>query len=154
MYERILVAVDGSQPSNTGLDEAIRLARLTGGRLRLVHVVDQLPFVLSAEGYGAMSADVLGLLNEAGQKILADARNRVEAAGVSADTRLHESLSGRLCERVAAEALEWEADLLVLGTHGRRGIRRAFLGSDAEQILRTAPVPVLLVRERGAEVPA
>ena len=147
MYERILVAVDGSRPSNAGLDEAIRLAKLTGARLRLIHVVDQMPFVLSAEGYGAMSADVLGILNEAGQKILAAARERAEAGGVVADVRLFESLSGRLSDRVAEEARAWRADLVVLGTHGRRGIRRAVLGSDAEEILRTAPVPVLLVRE-------
>ena len=150
MYERILVPVDGSATSSAGLAEAMRVARLTGGRLRLLHLVDEMPFVMSAEGYGAMATDVLGLLKEAGERILAQARALVEAAGIPVDTRLYESLNGRLAERVASETEEWQADLLVLGTHGRRGIGRVFLGSDAEQVLRIARVPVLLVRAPDA----
>jgi nucleotide-binding universal stress UspA family protein len=151
MYQRILVPVDGSPTSSAGLDEAIALAKLTGARLRLVHVVDEMPFVMSAEGYGAMSSDVLGLLKEAGEKILAESRRRVEGKGVAVDAVLFESLSGRLSDRVAEQTKEWKADLLVLGTHGRRGVRRMLLGSDAEQIIRTATVPVLLVRAPAAK---
>ena len=146
MYQRILVPVDGSPTSSAGLDEAIMLAKLTGARLRLVHVVDEMPFVMSAEGYGAMSSDVLGLLKEAGEKILAESRQRVEAKGIAVDAVLFDSLSGRLSDRVAEQSKEWGADLIVLGTHGRRGVQRMLLGSDAEQIIRTATVPVLLVR--------
>jgi nucleotide-binding universal stress UspA family protein len=146
MYERILVPVDGSPPSNAGLAEAMKVARLTGAQLRLLHVVDELPFVLGTEGYGAMSADVLTLLRETGEQILQDGRTRVKDSGIAVDTVLCDSLSGRLCDLVAKQAKEWRADLIVLGTHGRRGMRRALLGSDAEQILRTAPASVLLVR--------
>jgi nucleotide-binding universal stress UspA family protein len=152
MYERILVPVDGSPTSNAGLDEAIRLAKLTGARVRLVHVVDQLPFVLVADMYGGLSGQVVDLLNEAGRKVLDDAHARVAAAGVEVDNRLFESLDQPLCERVLEQVRSWGADLIVLGTHGRRGVRRALLGSDAEMILRSAPVPVLLVR--GAERPS
>jgi nucleotide-binding universal stress UspA family protein len=146
MYQRILVPVDGSPTSNLGLDEAVKLAKLTGGRLRLLHVVDQMPFVMAAEGYAAMSADILGMLKEAGQKILDEARKRVEKEGVPVDDKLFESLDARLCDRVLEQIESWQADVVVLGTHGRRGVRRMLLGSDAELVLRTATVPVLLVR--------
>jgi nucleotide-binding universal stress UspA family protein len=149
MYERILVPIDGSETSNAGLAEAIRVAKLTGAQIRLLHVVDEAPFVLSAEGYAAMSADVLTLLREAGEQILQDGRKRVKDAGIGVDSTLFDSLSGRLCDRVADEARKWHADLIVLGTHGRRGVGRVLIGSDAEQIVRTAPVSVLLVRAPG-----
>ena len=146
MYERILVPVDGSATSNLGLDEAIELAKLTGAQIRLLHVVDEMPFVMSADGYGATSADVLKILREDGAAILQNARSRVRDSSVAVDTVLYESFSGRICQKVVDEANEWKADLVVLGTHGRRGVERLVLGSDAEQIARTAPVPVLLVR--------
>lgn len=146
MYERILVPVDGSATSAAGLTEAIKLATLTGAQIRLLHVVDNMPLAMSAEGYGAMTADLLSLLGEAGQQILQAARERVAAAGIAVDTVIFDILGGRVCDRVAEQAAEWKADLIVLGTHGRRGVGRMLLGSDAEQVLRTSPVPVLLVR--------
>jgi len=148
MYQRILVPVDGSPTSTEGLEQAIALARLTGGTIRVMHVIDDMPFLMSAEGYGFMAGDVLGLLRGAGEKILDEAQTRVKAAGVPVNEVLLESLQGRLCDHVVEQVGEWKADLVVLGTHGRRGVRRVVLGSDAEQILRTSTVPVLLVRGR------
>ena len=146
MYQRILGPVDGSPTSNAGLAEAMKLAKLTGAKLKLLHVVDELPFVMSAEGYGAMSGDVFDLLKDAGEKILAEAKKRVEQEGIAVETGLFDSLNGRLSDRVVEQVREWGAELIVLGTHGRRGARRMVLGSDAEQVVRTASVPVLLVR--------
>jgi nucleotide-binding universal stress UspA family protein len=71
-----------------------------------------------------------------------------QRAGVSAETATLDTTAGRVCDLVVAQAKKWNADLIVLGTHGRRGVNRLLLGSDAEQILRLAPVPVLLVRAR------
>ena len=146
MYQRILVPVDGSPTSNAGLAEAMKLAKLTGAQLRLLHVVDDMPFLMSPEGYGATAADVLALLREAGEGMLQRARTLASDSGIAVDTVLFDGLGGRLCDRVAEQAKDWHADLIVLGTHGRRGVSRVLLGSDAEQVLRTAPVPVLLVR--------
>ncbi|HEY2190417.1 MAG TPA: universal stress protein [Caldimonas sp.] len=148
MYQRILVPVDGSPTSDKGLQEAISLAKLSGGRICVLHVVDDLPFLLSGDGYGSatLSGDLLGMLSEAGERILADAQGRAQHAGVPVERALHESLQGRLCDRVVQQIGDWKADLVVLGTHGRRGVRRLVLGSDAEEILRVATVPVLLVR--------
>lgn len=157
MYSRILVPIDGSETSNRGLAEAIRLARLTGGRLRLVHVADVLSLTGSA-GLGLSAApDVWGMLKEAGEGILNAGRATVQTAGLEVETQLRERPAERVCDGVIDEALKWSADLVVLGTHGRRGVGRLLLGSDAEQIVRSSPVPVLLVRGRenaGRPVPA
>ena len=146
MYTRILVPVDGSPTSNAGLAEAVKIAKQTGGQIRLLHVVEQMPFLMGAEAYGSIAGDVAVLLRTAGEQILQDARTQVKAAGVAVDTALFEGLGSRISDRVVQEIAAWGADLVVVGTHGRRGVGRMMLGSDAEQILRTARVPVLLVR--------
>jgi nucleotide-binding universal stress UspA family protein len=149
MYQRILVPVDGSPTSNAGLAEAIKLAKLTGAHVRVLHVVDEMPFLMSADSFAVMSGDVFTLLKVAGQAILEEARVTIDAAGIPVDDALFD---GRLCDRVAEQVQEWGADVIVLGTHGRRGVDRMLLGSDAEQIVRTATVPVLLVRGPTPEV--
>ena len=146
MYQRILVPVDGSSTSTRGLDEAIKLAKLTGASLRLIHVVDPLTFATGFELYGAYAGNVIPLMKEAGEKILEQARTLVAASGVKVDTLLFDSLATRVSDTVVEQAKAWDADLIVIGTHGRRGVKRLMLGSDAEQIVRMAPVPVLLVR--------
>lgn len=148
MYQHLLVPVDGSPTATRGLDEAIRLARLSGGRIRVVHVLDQLQF---ASGFEFCTADVLGLLQEAGAAIVGAAKARVEASGVPVEAYLSETLAGRVADVVVEQAQQWGADLIVIGTHGRRGVRRLMVGSDAEQIVRAAPVPVLLVRAEPVE---
>ncbi len=148
MYQRLLVPVDGSPTAMRGLDEAIRLARLSGGRIRVVHVLDQLQF---ASGFEFCTVDVLGLLQEAGAAIVGAAKARVEASGVPVEAYLSETLAGRVADVVVEQAQQWGADLIVIGTHGRRGVRRLMVGSDAEQIVRAARVPVLLVRAEPVE---
>jgi nucleotide-binding universal stress UspA family protein len=143
MYQRILVPVDGSATSSHGLDEAIRLAKLTGARLRLLHVIDGLIFSTGPE---LATADVVGVLVDAGAQILSQAKARVEANDVEVDTFLSESFGSRVCDVVVEQAKLWGAELVVIGTHGRQGVRRLFIGSDAEQVVRASPVPVLLVR--------
>jgi len=162
MYKRILVPVDGSPTSNQGLDEAVKLAKLTGASLLLIHVVNELTF---ATGFEIYTADIIGMLKEAGEQILAAAKARAKASGIEAETFLCENFGSRVCDVVADEAKRCNAELIVIGSHGRRGIGRLVIGSDAEQIVRLAPVPVLLVRAsagkadpastlgRGATVP-
>jgi nucleotide-binding universal stress UspA family protein len=148
MYQRILVPFDGSPTSNAGLDEAVKLAKLTGASIRIVHVLDGLPF---SAGDAGLTGDILGMLLEAGSQILVEGKRRVQASGVPVDTFLSETFGHRVCDVVAEQAKAWKADLIVIGTHGRRGMKRLFIGSDAEQILRTALVPVHLVRMAQAE---
>ncbi len=146
MYSKILVPVDGSATSTRGLDEAIKLARLTGARLKLLHVVDLLSFATAPEAGMGATPELLSMLREGGQAVLDEARARVEKGQLSVETQLVDSLAGRVSDLVVDEAEHWGAELIVIGTHGRRGVRRLVLGSDAEQIVRMAPVPVLLVR--------
>lgn len=149
MYQRILVPLDGSPLSLGGLDAAIALARLTGGALRLVHVCDALTM---AGALGTLSGDAVGMMKEAGAQILQDGLAHAEASGVPVSTHLVDTLGTRVSEAVIAQAAEWGAELIVLGTHGRRGMARMLLGSDAEEILRLSPVPVLLTRQEATHL--
>ncbi|MDZ4356493.1 MAG: universal stress protein [Variovorax sp.] len=147
MYQRILVPIDGSSTSGEGLAEAIRLAKLTGGRLRLVHILDELSFALGVRAYAGQSADWLEGLRATAVTLLENARAQALAEGVEADTVLRDGFkAGAVHDQVVAEASDSQADLIVLGTHGRRGLSRWAMGSNAEHILRMAPVPVLLIR--------
>lgn len=143
MYRRILVPVDGSTTSNRGLREALGLAREQGARVRLLHVVDESVLALAPE-VGVL--DITDSLVEAGKKILRNAQALAERQGVKAETAMPENLAGRVADVILNEARKWRADLIVMGTHGRRGISHMLLGSDAEGVLRSSPVPVLLVR--------
>jgi len=146
MYQRILVPIDGSMTAQRGVAEAVELARLTQGHLRLVHCIDDLSCGLAMEGYGGTLAGWLEELRADGRRLLDQGKAVAAAAGIEVDAVLHDKYSGSVAELVAREAATWPADLIVLGTHGRRGVGRMFMGSGAEQILRLAPVPVLLVR--------
>ena len=145
MYQRILVPVDGSHTSTLGLQEAIRIAIDQRAKLRIIHVVDELVVAQNFDGY-LNTDDLLGALRDAGKKALQNALAMARKRDLKADSALFESLGGRISEVIVKDAKKWRADLIVMGTHGRRGVTRMVLGSDAEAILRSTPVPVLLVR--------
>ncbi len=147
MYDRILVPVDGSATSKSGLREAIALAKLTGGRIKLLHVFEMPVLGIGSEAALMRGEDIYNVARDAGQAVLSAAAASVSAAGVEVEQRLVDSGGKRLCDHVAESARSWSASLIVLGSHGRRGLQRVLLGSDAEQILRHAPVPVLLVHD-------
>ena len=154
MYQRILVPVDGSPTSLRGLREALAVARLTQGRIRLIHVIDEMAAAGMGGAFDGFRPDWLEALRAEGTKLLHEASVLAQAEGVQAETQLHDGVSSRLAEVVAEEAGQWKADLIVVGTHGRRGIGRFLMGSGAENILRLAPVPVLLVRAAEPSTPA
>jgi nucleotide-binding universal stress UspA family protein len=110
--------------------------------------VDEYPAFAALDGMmaGAPGADLVPALREGGKRVLARAKTTAGKAGVPAKALLREMLSGPAAYPIVREAKKLGADLIVLGTHGRRGVRRLVLGSDAEQVVRTASVPVLLVR--------
>ena len=144
-YRRILVAVDGSPTSMKGLREAIRLAKDDGAQLFIVHVVNELYAFANLEGLTA-GMDIVPALREGGRRVLAKAMALADKEGIRAKTLMRETPGGAAADLIVREARKQRADLVVLGTHGRRGLRRAVLGSDAEQVVRRSPVPVLLVR--------
>ncbi len=148
MYQRILVPIDGSPTSDAGVAEAIALARMTGGQLRFLHYLDPMPFFAGLDGAAAIAVDAIAVMRRDAETLLKNARDQAVAKGVAADTVLIDTAGGRLSDQVREQANHWLADLVVVGTHGRRGVRRTLLGSDAEDVARTSPVPVLLVRAR------
>jgi len=148
MYKRILVPVDGSPASDRGLDEAINLGKDQDSEILLIHVVDD--WEVAAGDIAAVNLDAGSRkLRQVGQDLLREAEARVRQASVPVNAVLLEELGLRVGACIVQRAREWPADLIVCGTHGRRGVRRLLLGSDAEYILRHTPVPVLLVRASG-----
>lgn len=146
MYKHILVAVDDSKTSQRALGEAIRLARQCEAMLRIVHVVDEVSMNWNSD-YGDF-AEIQKRFRETGLKVLDKAGAVAREAGATFETRLLEldKLGLHVPDLIAAEANDWPADLIVIGSHGRRGVRRMLLGSVAEGVARMAPTPVLLVR--------
>ena len=145
VYKRILVPVDGSPTSTAGLNEALRLARNQKARVRLVHIVDEVTIFASSEG-GLNIEPVIESLKSGGKLILARTAKLAAARGVRAETEMVENATSRVADVLVARARRWRADLIVMGTHGRRGVNRLVLGSDADLVVRNSPVPVLLVR--------
>lgn len=150
MYQRILVPVDGSDISDNGLREAMRLARDQQANLRLIHVVNELAIIAAYEGT-VYSNELIQTLKDNGNKILDAAANKVKAAGLHVETALIEAHGGHAGDAIVKDAQQWPADVIVLGTHGRRGVARLLMGSDAEQVVRQATVPVLLVKQKLAK---
>lgn len=146
MFKRILVPVDGSQTSRKALLTALQMAKESGGCVRIVHLLDSNAYLSGSGGYLNYPSDLSAAMSNIGRKVLEEAANVAKDAGVQAETRLFESFDGRLPDVVSDDATQWKADLVVVGSHGRRGIGRLLLGSGAEQILRQAPVPVLVIR--------
>lgn len=146
MYQHILVPVDGSPTSTKGLDEAIQVAKLSSGHLRLIHVIDEISLALFMDAYSGYAGNWRNELRTQALALLDAARAKAAAQGISAEVVLRDTFQSSVHEQVLAEATRCHADLIVIGTHGRRGVGRWVLGSSAEQILRMSSVPVLLVR--------
>ncbi|MDN3920166.1 universal stress protein [Roseateles violae] len=146
MYSKILVPIDGSETADKGLAEALRLAGLSGGRIRLLHIIDLQPLAgYPTVGMG-LSAELIEMVRRGGKDLLAKTQAQVEANGLPVEAVLLESMGERVSDLVVRAAADWGAEIIVLGTHGRRGLGRALMGSDAELIVRHAAMPVLLVR--------
>jgi len=148
MYQRILVSIDDSPTSHRALREAVALANDQHAKLRIVYVVDEVAL------YGeAPLADPFVIEKEwvrMGREILTRAQRAAHAFGLEAEIKLLETekVGEGIADAIVAEAVEWKADLVVAGTHGRSGLTHLLMGSVAEGILRTSPVPMLLVHDR------
>ena len=149
MYPRILVPIDGSPTSESGFTEALGLAGRLGSALHLLNVVDARLLFAEVSAYTSPQL-LLDDWRAAGDRLVADAVERARAQGLTADGVVRCDPGMRVCDTIVEEAKESGAGLIVMGTHGRRGLRRVALGSDAELVLRESPVPVLLVRRAGS----
>jgi nucleotide-binding universal stress UspA family protein len=145
MYKRILVPVDGSDISSHCLGQAIQLAKEQNAQLRVVFVVDTM-LIDTFESPEALDAYVSATL-AMGKRVLDTAKARAVKAEVKVTTKLVEiAIYGdRVAQMIVKEAEAWPADVIVMGTHGRRGLNHFFLGSVAEGVVRSAKLPVLLI---------
>lgn len=147
MYRRILVPVDGSDAASLGLAHAVGLAKDQKALLRILNVVDDLVMApMMMEPTGDLSY-ILDSLRAEGAKVLKDASAAAKKSGARAEAVQVESRGRTVSEVILADAKRSKCDLIVMGTHGRRGLNRLLLGSDAERVLRESPVPVLLLRK-------
>ena len=157
MFKRILVPIDGSPTSNLGLREAIKLAQDQSAALYLLQVVDELIVAQGFDGtmYVAPESidDFLTALRKEGKALLARAESRVNQHGIKCQTVLVETVGHAVADVIIEQAKKHRADLIVLGTHGRRGLSRIVMGSDAEGVVRGTKVPVLLVRSPARKSP-
>lgn len=145
MYTHILVAVDGSEAGAPALHAALTLAQEQQAQLRLVYVVDEAAnYAIDQPLVDIETLDVAWCA--AGQAVLDAAAAEAKAAGLEPELALLQRDRRACAAAIVEEAARWGADLIVVGTHGRRGVQRFVLGSVAEGVARRATVPVLLVR--------
>ena len=146
VFKRILVAVDGSHTADQALQEAIKLAKELQAQLRIVHAVDIVNINLSTEFPNP--SEISDAMTKSGQEILRKAEAVARGAGIPVESRLIEinTLGHSIPEMIAEDADTWPADIIVICTHGRRGLSHLFLGSIAEGVVRVATKPVLLIR--------
>ena len=145
MYRKILAAIDDSEASARGLEQAIRLAKGDGAQLCILHVIEPTALAMYPEA-AAYADDLFGLMQDAGKELLTRAVAKAARRGVQARSALVDNRGFPIADLVVEYATGWKADVIVLGTHGRRGLSHLLMGSDAESIVRSSPIPVLLVR--------
>jgi nucleotide-binding universal stress UspA family protein len=149
MYQHILVPLDGSETSRRGLTEAIGLAKVLNARLRLLHITSDFPIMLEMANTIDFEKYRSGL-HQFGRNLLEETKAEAERAGLTVATQLRDLKGGRVADAIIEECRAAGCDLIVIGTHGRRGFQHALMGSDAERVMRISPVPVLLIRAPGA----
>ena len=158
MFKRILVAVDGSLASAAGFKAALDLAVDQQATLAAVHVIDDatprsnFEDVVYPKNYVEM---YLAASEKYGRKLMEHAAASARSSDVKFEQAVLRAQGHSVADVIVAHARKQKVDVMVLGTHGRRGIKRVLMGSDAEEVVRSAPVPVLLVRGtyRGARKP-
>lgn len=158
MFRNMLVAIDGSPTSNRGLRMAIELAKEQRATLHVLHVIDDTVLATSIDGGAYVPPsymdNMLEGMRETARRVMAAAEKLATAHGIGIAPVLIEANGHGVAHVILAQARKLHADLIVLGTHGRRGLRRLVMGSDAEAVLREATAPVLLVRTTGRSVSA
>ena len=144
MYQHILIPIDGSSTSDLALQEGLRLAKHHNAQIEFVYVIEDITLqsIELADYYG----ELLETLRNKGNKILENAKHIAQQAGVTTEVKLLDATGERITDIILAEAKRWSAELIVIGTHGHTGFSRLLLGSVAEGVVRSAHIPVLLIR--------
>ena len=149
MYARILIATDGSDLADRAIDQGLQLAKLAGSEVTIVTVTEPATFV--GGGYATVAGGVIDPLPElieaqdkAARELLERAAKRAADQGVTAKTVLVDNSFA--AEGIVATADQIGAELIVMGSHGRRGLNRLLLGSQTNNVLAHTKIPVLVTR--------
>jgi nucleotide-binding universal stress UspA family protein len=140
-----MVPIDNSDTAHKALQIAVELAKEQNAKLQIIHIIDE-QFL----GFGSIYIDfneVIKAFKKSGEDLLQAKAEIAKKENIDFECKLVElkPLENRVANKIIDEASDWSADLIVIGSHGRRGVSRMFLGSVAENVMRIASVPVLLV---------
>lgn len=143
LFDKILVAYDGSKASKKALDKALELTKLTPGvKLDVIHVYD-FPRFYVAEGFVPISPAVHQEFYDMAQQTVDDATRRIEEAGINGHAEL---VQGSPSEAILEYAKQKGHDVIIIGSRGLGGIREFVLGSVSHNVVQHARVPVLVVK--------
>ncbi len=140
LFDKILIATDGSERNQAAIEEALRIARVCGSTVYAAYVMD-LNISGTASSDVMVMRDTWTIIQKEAEDTLA--RVRTKAEGVNLETV---ALEGKPAAEIVRFATENEIDLIVIGTQGKRGFERLLLGSVAEHVVRSAPCKVLVVK--------
>ncbi len=142
LFKKILVPLDFSDSSRAAQQRAEELARATGAELLLLHAIDDTPLLL-VDAAAYIPAEAFEQYQTAAKQSLDACVQEAQKSGVAVSAQL---MRGRPDQTILEAAKKAGADLIVMGTHGRSGVRHLLLGSVAERVVRTSPLPVMTVR--------
>ena len=144
-YQNILVPVDGSETSYSAVAQAAELAKAFGGKITVVQVLALDPYIAAEYISATQTNDLIERARTSVLKTLEEAAAKFSDLGIPVEAKL---LEGQVVHReIIKEAETSKADLIVIGSHGRTGLKRLFLGSVAQNVLGEAHIPVLVVRQ-------
>ena len=144
-YQNILVPVDGSETSYAAVAQAAELAKAFGGKITVVQVLALDPYIAAEYISATQTNDLIERARTSFLKTLEEAAAKFSDLGIPVEAKL---LEGQVVHRVIIKEAETsKADLIVIGSHGRTGLKRLFLGSVAQSVLGEAHIPVLVVRQ-------
>lgn len=146
MYRNILISTDGSEVAQKGIDQGLSLAKGLGAKVTIVTVTERFPLQAGPHWIPGPTdiADYEARQEEAASQVLAGAKAVADQLGVDADT-VHVP-QAQPAEAIIATADKQGCDLIVMASHGRRGLRRLLLGSQTAEVLVSSQVPVLVVK--------
>jgi nucleotide-binding universal stress UspA family protein len=147
MYKRILIATDGTDLSRKASDSGMALAEALGAQVVVLNVIPRYPLGYFEGGANVAVTDVARIerqWTDSAQKMVNAVRDRAEARGIKA--KAVTSRSDLVAESIIAAAKKHKCDLIVMASHGRKGLKRLLLGSETTQVLTHSPIPVLVLR--------
>jgi len=142
-FRRILVSIDSDPIAAHAAEIGADMARLAGAELAFIHVIE--PALVNAADTGIQPDVFVASARETARRMIEDFRKRLPLQTAALDF----VQIGNAATEIVNAARDWPADLIVIGSHGRGGLKRALLGSVAEAVMRQAPCPVLVVRSKA-----